>query len=158
VFQFRVTKYNPSHRNSAGSYLRDEWTSFSDIGQSFTGVLFTEREYQRVENAYATVAVAFMQEAGVSFLTVTGLENHACLPLPFSDGAVLGPTEIDSVVRQLLRAQFWCRLESIGGFIHVGYDYYMYLGVSALCPNAEAMACKMGLFVVPFKSPYATSE
>jgi hypothetical protein len=135
--------------------MRDEWTSFSDIGQSFAGVLLTEREYQRVENAYATVAVAFMQEAGVTSLTVNGMENHACLPLPFSDSAVLGPTEIDSVVCQLLRAEFWCRLESIGGFIHVGYDYYMYLGVSALCPKAEALAHQLGLFVETFKSPYA---
>ena len=63
--------------------------------------------------------------------------------------------EVGEVVRRLLRAEFWCRLEGTESFVHVGYDYYMYVGVPAACPSAEASARQFGLFVEPFRSPYS---
>jgi hypothetical protein len=158
VFAFRVTKYDPTHRNASGAYQRDEWTSVTDIGSSFAGVVLTESTYQRVEDAYVTAAVAFLREAGVLALTVAGLENHSGLPLPFSDGAVLGLSEAAGVIRRLLREEFWCRLEAEGGFVHVGYDYTMYVGVARPCPGAEALAGQFGIFVEPFRSPYGESR
>ena len=154
MFEFRVTKYDPAYRNAGSSYTRNEWTSVSDIGQRFDGVVLTEPEYQRVEDAYAATAVAFLQEAGVPSLAVAGLENHATVPLPFTEGSALGPTEVGWVVRRLLREEFWCRLESEGAFIHVGYDYYMYVGVPMACPDAVTLARQFGLFPEPFRSPY----
>ncbi len=32
-FMWRVTKYNPTFRDENGTYIKDEWTSFSDIGK-----------------------------------------------------------------------------------------------------------------------------
>jgi hypothetical protein len=53
---------------------------FSQIGQTFGGVLLTEQEYKRVENAYANVALAFLTESGITALRVSGLENsRSCL-------------------------------------------------------------------------------
>jgi hypothetical protein len=155
VFEFRVTKYDPAHRDRRGAYTRDEWTSVSDIGRSFAGVVLTETEYQRVEDAYATAAVGFLRESGVPSLVVTGSENHAGVPLPFADGSPLGLAEVGEVVRRLLRAEFWCRLEGAGAFVHIGYDYYMYVGVPWPCPSAETLARQHGLFVEPFRSPYS---
>jgi hypothetical protein len=146
VFEFRVTKYNPAHRDRR-VYTRDEWISVCQIGQSFDGVVLTEQEYQRVEDAYATAAVAFLREAGVPSLVVADLENHASVPLPFAEGSELGLIEVGEVVRQLLRAEFWCRLGGREAFVHVGYDYYMYIGVPEACPNAKALARQLGLFV-----------
>ena len=60
-------------------------------------------------------------------LTVAGLENPAGVPLPFTDGVSIGLAQIGDTVRRLLRAEFWCRLEAVGAFVHVGYDYYMYV-------------------------------
>jgi hypothetical protein len=154
VFEFRVTKYDPAHRDAGGAYTRDEWTAVSDVGRAFAGVVLTEVEYQRVEDAYATAAVAFMREAGVLSLTVSGLENPAGLPLPFADGAVLDLCNAVVVIRRVLRGEFWCRLEGEGGFVHLGYDYYMYVGVPQRCPGAEVLAGQLGLFVEPFRSPY----
>jgi hypothetical protein len=154
VFEFRVTKYDPAHRDRHGAYTRDEWTAASDIDRAFNGVVLTAAEYQRTEDAYATAAVEFLREAGVSSLAVAGLENHAGVPLPFAEGASLGLAEIGEVVRRLLRAEFWCRLEGVGAFVHVGYDYYMYVGVPVACPGAAALARQLGLFPEPFRSPY----
>src|SRR5262245_6416722 len=89
VFEYRVTKYDPAFRDSTGAYVRDEWTSFSDIGRAFSGVVLTEADYQRAEDAYVTAAVAFLREAGVASVTVAGLEHHAEIPLPWGEGAVL---------------------------------------------------------------------
>jgi hypothetical protein len=50
MFEYRVTKYDPAHRAASGAY-RDEWTSFSDIGRSFGGVILTVEQYQRIEDA-----------------------------------------------------------------------------------------------------------
>ena len=154
VFEYRVTKYDPAHRDGRGTYTRDEWTSVSDIGRTFSHGILTETEYQRVEHAYSTTAVAFMREAGVYSLTVAGLENHGAAPLPFSEGSTLGLSEVSDVVPQLLQEEFWCRLEGASAFVHVGYDYYMYVGVPVECLGAVVLAQQLGLFTEPFRSPY----
>jgi hypothetical protein len=154
VFEFRVTKYDPALRDAHGAFTGNVWTSFSDIGMPFSGIPLTEEEYFRVEDAYATAATSFMRESGVPALTVAGLENHAGTPLPFGEATSLGPAEFGAVVRRLLRGECWCRLESVGGFIHIGWDYYMYIGVQRSCPLAEDVAQGLGLFVEPFHSPY----
>ncbi len=154
MVEFRVTKYDPAHRDARGAYTRDEWTAVSDIGRAFGGVVLTAAAYQRVEDAYATAAVAFLREAGVAALAVTGLENHATVPLPFAEGSSLGQAEIGGVVRRVLREEFWCRLEGAEAFVHLGYDYYMYIGVPRPCPEAEMLARSLGLFVEPFQSPH----
>lgn len=152
--EYRVTKYDPAHRDPYGAYTRDEWTSVSDVGRTFVGVVLSEAEYRRVEDAYANVAVAFLREAGIWSLTVAGLENHSAVPLPFADSSPLGLAEVGEVLRRVLREEFWCRLEGAGAFVHVGYDYYMYVGVPNPCPDAAALAVQLGLFVEPFRSPY----
>jgi hypothetical protein len=154
VFEHRVTKYDPAHRDRRGAYTREEWTSVSYIGLSFSNVILTEAEYQRVEAAYASAAIAFMREAGVESLAVVGLENHKGISIPFGEGSTLDLDDTVRVLQQVLRAEFWCRLESAGGFIHLGYDYYMYIGVGQRCPEAEMFACHLGLFVEAFGSPY----
>ena len=154
MFEFRVTKYDPAHRDCRGAYLRDAWTSFGDIGRAFGGAILTELEYRVAEDAYATAAVAFLREVGVTSLTVVGLENHADVPLPFADGPALDLAEVGQVVRALLRGEFWCRLEVEEAFIHIGYDYYMYVGVQKACPNAVDLSRRLGLFTEQFRSPY----
>ena len=154
VFEFRVTKYNPAHRDRRGAYTRDEWTSVRDIGREFEGTVLTEANYRRTEDAYTFAAVAFMREAGVPSLAVAGLENHAAVSLPFADGSVLGLSEVGAVIGQVLREEFWCRLEGTDAFIHVGWDYYMSVGVTFACPSTVTFARQLGLFVEPFRSPY----
>jgi hypothetical protein len=158
VFEFRVTKYDPAHRNAAGAYTRDDWTSFSDVGRAFHGTPLTRSEYDSIENAYVTASVAFLREAGVSTLAITGLENSAAVSLPFGDGALLDITGVGQILRRILREEFWCRLESAQAFVHVGWDFYMYVGVPSPCPGAVAAARKTGLFVEAFLSPYNASR
>lgn len=154
MFEFRVTKYDPAHRDHYGAYTREEWTSVRDIGHVFSEMAFTEPEYRRVEDAYVTAAVTFLREAGLQSLEICGLESHSVAPLPFAEGSSIGLADIADIVRQVLRENFWCRLEGAEGFVHFGYDYYMYVGVPVGCPNAAALAGQLGLFVEPVQSPY----
>ncbi len=154
MFEYRVTKYDPALRDARGEYMREEWTAFSDIGRSFGGVVLTREEYLRVECAYMASALAFFREAGVPTLTARDLQNPDGVPVAPTEGRVVSLEEVPDVIRGLLREEFWCRLAGPGAFAHVGWDYYMYIGVPRACPQAEQMARQRGLFAEPFDSPY----
>jgi hypothetical protein len=157
MIEYRVTKYDPALRDSSGAYLADEWTSFSDIGGAFAGVVLTDDEYRRVEEAYIDAALAFLREGGVHSLTVEGIENHKGLALALDEGSVLSLEQVGDVIRDILREEFWCRLECRGGFVHCGWGYYMYIGVPHHCPEAELLAKGLGLSTEEFSSPYKVS-
>jgi hypothetical protein len=158
VNEYRVTKYNPAFRDSAGAYIRDDWIVFKDIGKSFGGVILTREEYERVEDACVNAALAFLTEADLTSMTVEGLENHRGHQLSFQEGSILPLPQVGDVIRRVLREQFWCRLEGTGGFVHLGWDYYMYIGVPHECPAAQTQAIELGLYVERFCSPYKISN
>ncbi len=153
MFEYRVTKYDPTRRDARGAYTWEEWSSFGDIGQSFGGQVLTVGEYRRIEDAYVSAALAYLREVGVEALAVEGLEAHGSPP-PFAAGDSLGLSETAEVIRRVLREEFWCRLEGPAAFVHIGYDYYMYVGVSRACPEAERLSQRLGLYVEAFRSPY----
>lgn len=147
MLQFRLTKYDPAHRDRQGAYLLEEWTSSANVGRSFGGVVLTEAAYLRVEEAYVTTAVDFLRQAGVVSLTVAGLENPRGLALTFSEDTSLTLEEITAVLRRVLREEFWCRLECERPLVHIDWDYYLFLGVPMSCPAAEAACLRRGLFL-----------
>jgi hypothetical protein len=153
VIQYRVTKYNPAFRDERGTYTKDEWISVKQVGECFGGTVLTREEYERVEKAYANAALAFLQEAGVATLTVVNLENHQKWPLQLKNGSKLNLADAVEVIRRLLREEFWCRLQANDAFIHIDWDYYMYVGVPHACPAAKAEAASLGLFVEEYQSP-----
>ena len=152
--EYRVTKYNPAFRDPGGAYTRDEWTSVKDVGRSFAGGVLTREEYERVENAYVGAALAFLDEAGLTSLRVEGLENTRGEWLVFRNDSILPLTQVGDVIRRVLREEFWCRLEGVDGFVHFGWDYYMYIGVAHPCPKARERTVELGLYVEEFASPY----
>jgi hypothetical protein len=155
MFEYRVTKYDPAERDVRGAYRRDEWILFSQIGSSFGGELFTAEQYRRVEDAYVAAALGFWREVRRPAIAVRGLENARGSRRAPSEGAALtDETLLAEVIRGILQEEFWCRLEGDGCFLHFGWDYYMYIGVSESCPESCALAGASGLFVEPFVSPY----
>jgi hypothetical protein len=153
--QLRITKYDPTHRDAGGAYTRDEWTSYSDVGQVFGGRTLTLSEYEAVEAAYVNAASAFLREAGVHELFVRGLESTNEGKPGVAEGSSVGVEQLPGVVRALLREKFWCRLESETAYLHVGWDYYLYVGIPTPCPAAQSASIQAGLFVEPCPSPYA---
>jgi hypothetical protein len=159
MLEYRVTKYDPGKRDAEGRYIVDDWISRSQIGEEFGGRRLSEEDYQRVEDAYVEAALRMLRESGVERLAVHGLENaRGYRPATFdlAEGAILASGAIGEAVRGLLREHFWCRLASAdGAYVHVGRDFYLYLGVPRPVPESISLAQASGLFVEPFASPYA---
>jgi len=165
-YNWRITKYNPALRDSAGAYQVDEWTSFADIGSEFMGDILTHDNYRQWEDTYVASALALLRETGLNSLTVRELETRGkgipvvfddipTLSAPPVDGAALTPEVLDTTMRMCLRESLWCKLEAAGRFyIHFGWDYYMYIGSDNPCPNAIQQTSSVGLFVDDFASPY----
>ena len=154
VKEYRVTKYDPALRGANGEYEGDDWVMFKQIGQTSRGVVLTEQEYKRVENAYVKVALAFLSESGIAALRVVGLENTRRQALEFKEGSVLPLEKLSEVFGRILREEFWCRFQGDDSFVHFGWDYYMYIGVPRPCPSAEQAALELGLYVEECTSPY----
>jgi hypothetical protein len=154
MIEYRVTKYNPALRDARGAYLHDEWIMFSQIGLEIGGVVLTKREYERVEQAYVDSALAFLNEGGLTSLRIEGLENRKNLALDFGEQSNVSIEHLGVLIRQILREEFWCRFEGHDGFLHFGWDFYMYVGVPYHCRAAEQLAKSVGLYPEEFASPY----
>lgn len=168
MYGWRVTKYDPAFRDERGAYLRDEWTSLSDVGKSFNGIELTYEEYRNIEDAYVSTALSFVSEAGLDALTVTYLETHGVSAARTEDlrgidfdpkvarrGMRLSGGALADVCRLVLREILWCKLGSENGFYtHFGYDYYMYIGSPTPSETSIAYGRQQGLFVEEMESPY----
>lgn len=134
VYEYRVSKYNPAFRDQSGAYTKLEWTFFRQIGQTFSGLLLTSDEYERVEKAYIQAALSFLRESGLLSMRVAGLQDSRKQPPNFQNDSVLPLELLDEIIRQILREEYWCRLEASDGFLHFGWDYY---SVPHPCPIHE---------------------
>jgi len=140
--KYRITKYNPKHRNSDGVYLLDEWTSYSDVGQIFNGKVFEIQEYLKVEEKYIEAIKALFNFFKINRFVIEGIEkNNEENDFNETDKAFLFPTyqkiqedeivsatELENTVKLILREYMWGKiiLEDVGVGVSFGYDYYMY--------------------------------
>lgn len=167
MFCWRITKYNSAYRDENGSYIADEWTSFSDIGKNFESGKLTFDDYIKIEDAYIQAITYFMDCLGIETLQITDLEigakpsgNQFYSPEmmhvldSLSDGKKVAKEQVGIIVRLVLRENIWCKLAAESMYVHFGYDYYMYIGSKKPCDGAVNKIEQSGLFVEPFVSPY----
>jgi hypothetical protein len=156
--QYRVTKYDPTLRDAAGAYTKQDWTAFGDIGRSFGGITLTKEHYLQVESSYIEAAMSFLAEDSCSGLRAVGVENRREKANAPREGGIITKKDLPEVCRSILREEFWCKLEADGHFLHFGYDYYLYVGVKSQCDRSVAAARAAGLFVEKFSSPYLEAD
>lgn len=158
VQHFKITKYDPAFFGESGSYQRDEWTSRSDVGKSFDGAVLTEAEYQKVEDSYLEAVRLLAGAADVDELAVRELEiRDDTSKWQLGEGQRVTVEEAVEICREMLReGAVWCLLEQGDQFyVHVGYDYYMYVGMTGDPAAAVEAIRRLGLFVEPdWPSPY----
>jgi hypothetical protein len=149
MIEYRITKYNPAKRNELGLYLgKDEWTEFSEVGKNVS-----LEDYEKVEAAFTKSALEFLSSAEIKELNVVGLEDYQNKSR-HKENDTISIDKLEKELRSLLRGDFWCKYESELGYVHVGYDYYMYIGVSSVESETIERAENRGLFVEEFTSPY----
>jgi hypothetical protein len=168
---YRITKYNPIYRNHAGWHVRDDWTSISDIGKQYNGVIFTFSDYIRYENAYISAIRLAMRSNTVSRLQLCGIEKG--YPKDYIDilehdtieyidkirnGNFVDYSNIDFCVRMILREMLWVKLIDKDMVVKFGYDYYMYIGSRKPFDKELAIIVDLGLFVDKEVPPLITES
>jgi hypothetical protein len=167
-YNWRVTKYDPALRNVQGHYTADDWTCKSEIGRYFGGKKLTYERYLRAESAYVSAATSFLADVDLIELRVISLENKrlddvqavelrdiALSPALVRRNSLLQDSDLEDVIRMVLRGVLWCKLVSKSRFyLHFGWDYYMYIGSTSPSYDAIESATRSGLFVDEMVSPY----
>ncbi len=172
MYQWRVTKYNPMFRDESGAFKKDEWTSISDIGRTFNGVVLTLNKYLKVEDLYVKTISEFMDSLKISTLSVINIEkpekpklnpHFKSIYTPemiklfdfTKEGTKLEIGELMMISRLALRENLCCKLwGKYKMFVHFGYDYYMYIGSSSQNQSVIQKIKDSGLFIEEFISPY----
>lgn len=154
--ELRVSRYRPGVPQSATS----TWTSMSDVGQLFDDGLLSLAEYERVEQLYLAALASLLDAAGRPELTVSEVQvapSASAAARAVRDGARVGVAEALEICRLELREELSCRLDDDQRFyVHVGFDFYLYVGCERLSPSVIAAIEGSGLFIehkVP--SPYS---
>jgi hypothetical protein len=152
---YRLTKYDPALRDGSGAYTGDDWIMFSQIGETFAGERLTLARYLEVEARHLVALASFLEESGTATVTAEDVEDSSGA-LRVSEGAELSPGEAVEAARHMLRDEGWCRLRDGDRFyLHVGWDYYVYVGSHVPCERSVELAEQNGLFVdCDFPSPY----
>jgi hypothetical protein len=159
LHRYRLTKYDPKLRDERGAYIGDDWTMCSQIGESFGGVRLTLPRYLDVEAQHLVAVASFIEESGTTSLTAQGVEDGDGT-FRVVEGQQLAAIEAVEAVRQVLRDEGWCRLVDGDRFyIHVGWDYYLYIGSQLSCEVSAELAEQRGLFVDrDFPSPHHAED
>ena len=154
-----ITKYNPQYRDEEGRYLLDEWTSFSDIGKEFNGVIFTEEEYLTTEGNYIKAAIFIFESVSCNVIVIKNIEKYSDEIIDeglqrfyndLKEDFYLTLDNIGNAITLILRDNLWCELHCLNNpnvVVRFGYDYYMYAnGISSDSYVWEQIR-EIGLFV-----------
>lgn len=168
MYYYRISKYNLKYRNSSGDYILEDWTSYSDIGETFCNKELTLEEYRIMENLFIDVVIFAMKETQQDFLIVSELEkivdNNSVLNVgnesyalykDIHNNARIHLKEIPLFMKLQLRELLWGKLVSENLNVHFGYDYYMYLISSKSLNKLIDFFYKKGIYIEEnFCSPY----
>ncbi|MFJ5763936.1 hypothetical protein ACIP9C_01155 [Lysinibacillus sp. NPDC093210] len=171
-YQWRITKYNPSYRNAEGHYLRDEWTSVSEIGKSFQGAILTLNDYLQVEKAYVDTVMKFLEVYQIENVRLIHLETYGLSnvdktsplydplfdTIPLAEDMLVTIDQIPIVCKMALREFIHCQMITEDFFVHLGDDYYLFIGATSIKQEAIQFASEQRLFVEQMISPYYLSE
>jgi hypothetical protein len=169
--QWRVTKYDPKNRDDTGVYRWSDWTDVSDIGRLFNGTRLTGESYLDTESRYVCACLHFLAESSLAEVTIKhasppqaglaldkyGLNDILAEGRLLQAGDRISGDELDRALRLTLRSLQGFQFEDPDRFfIHIGYDYYMYIGSFHPCPRSIEFTRNLGLFVEVFNSPYSS--
>ncbi|MGB4847102.1 MAG: hypothetical protein WBP41_04240 [Saprospiraceae bacterium] len=171
MISYRITKYNPKKRNSEGVYLdNSEWISVSDIGKPEHNNL-TYEEYVVIETAYVNSVLIILSELQLETLIIDSLHIHSSKNdfkqyittgrlqnidinfdkeiKPLKNGVKLNISQLDKIIRLILRETLGMILINKNIEVIFGFDYYMYVKCTKLNDKTINKIEALGLFVEP---------
>lgn len=144
-----ISKYDIKYRNELGVYLRDDWTSISDVGKVCEGELVTMEEYERVEKNYLDALWDIIQTIGVSHFQIEGLRpwvDKDLLDFPLVNGTIINREQCIALAKQILREKIWGHMTSEKLSIYFSYDYYVHISFEGDLDAVKAIIKKYNLF------------
>lgn len=147
---YRLTKYNPAFRDQKGVYTKNEWTSFGDIGSTYDGAVFKEKDYLQIENNYLNAIEELLKLAQVNNLKLVQLENskNFQFEIDLKVGESYQFSSVIKIAKQTLRENIWTEFKNeTGEYLKFGYDYYVYLGLDYDYQQAKEVTEKYHLFL-----------
>lgn len=163
---FEISKYNPEFKTKDGKYLKNEWTSISDIGKLFDDGILNSENYLEVENNYVESVRLILDELKSDYLKVVGLEkfdtdlgdetfagysiNDHNLFNKIKEGSELSIEESLSLLRLIIRERIWCFLVNKNITIRAGYDFYMTVTINKKLECFNIIKNFLNLFIIEF--------
>ena len=166
--RYRISHYDPAHRDAQGRYCGNHWTAVSDMGSPAYEPPLTVDSYLQTEQAYIQAILevagdidgfvvtraekAFSLAEVKAQLSTLGIviaqEEEECFRA-FAVGLSLTAEQVPAVAKLILREALWGEIASTDGrmIIEFGYDYYLYLTLPALPAQAISRINATGLFV-----------
>lgn len=174
MIRYRISKYDPIYRDRNGIYQHDEWTAVSDIGKKYIDEELSKEEYLEIEKKYIEVLKKIMKEKEINKFVVKELEkeftlNEVCKQLEeiqivlskeeryqfreIEEDYTIKYSEVDIILKLLLRELLWCRLVDIESnySVEIGYEYYMNVTCSKLSNSVISEIQHNGLFIEEFE-------
>jgi hypothetical protein len=157
-----INKFPPSLFRR-GRFLREDWTSCTDIGTVTPNGILSKEEYLRVEGLYvsAVMALARISEPEVlrahdvefwenesSSLANLGLDDILDTSSMPAEGEPVTGHRLENVVRRCLREVAWLELEAAPRLlVHFGYDMRIVIASTLDLTSALDEIRSRGLFV-----------
>ncbi|MBS9464380.1 hypothetical protein KIM67_18305 [Flagellimonas sp. 389] len=161
--KFQISKYNPVFKTEDGKYIKDDWTSVSDIDKIFDGKLLTVDDYLDMEAKYIAIVKKVLDETESSYLKVVGLEKFddyldKAENIPYDnrsdeiyeslkEGKVLNLDDALILLKLVLRNNVWCYLTNKYVTIQAGDDFYIYITLENEPKFFNTLEDDIGLFV-----------
>jgi len=174
MFEYMITKYDQSQRDETGRYVGpSSWTCYSDAGKKFDGKTLTLKECLLVEEKYINAAIKLFDLSKLPYLRLTRVKFHEAIKnevhsqgeplydpefelINFSEDAKILPENLRIILKMIFRGYGWASLEWKNKFyVHIGWDFYMYIGITSEDQNILNDIRSSGLYVDHDKpSPY----
>ncbi|HDK7166223.1 TPA: hypothetical protein PTV44_000026 [Clostridium botulinum] len=166
MVRYRISKYNPKFRDEYGCYIKQEWTSISDVDEDINGAKVSLEEYLDTESRYIKVLNNILNDLSIEYLYVMELEkqddiindNYAFegfttdmikMVSSVKEGQELDREKINYIIKAILREVFWCGLYSKTTHLIIkpGYDFY----INIICPELSICVIEniseLGLYI-----------
>lgn len=149
---WRISKYNPRYRDECGRYLKDEWTSYHDIGKVYEGKILTIAEYKEMEERYIETIIDIIERTGAQALQIKNVEKYRSMEEILNGRKIVEKEWVEGdylkeILRQCLRENMWCSLENDMISVQVGYDYYVHVYTLLEFQEMAKLVQKRGLFI-----------
>ena len=147
---YRISKYNPLYRTDDGCYIKNEWTSYYDIGKCFDGEFLTRKEYINVEKRYISFLVDILGYQNIKRLSLSEIEVYNYKQpsvVEFMKKDSLNIKQVCTFIKCGLREYCWGKLMSNNFLTYVGYDYYLHIGTTLDNSIVLSLAEQNQLFV-----------